>query len=65
MAGTIVYLLAFDRIPHLDQLNRPKAFYSRRIHDRCYRRPNYDAGLFVEAWDDENVKRGYCLYKMG
>jgi len=34
-------------------------------HDSCYRRPNYDAGLFVEAWDDENAKRGYCLYKMG
>ena len=65
MAGTIVYLLAFDRIPHLDQLGRPKAFYSRRVHDSCYRRPNYDAGLFVEAWDDENAKRGYCLYKMG
>jgi hydrogenase small subunit len=47
MAGTIVHLLAFDRIPQLDGLNRPKAFYSRRIHDTCYRRPNYDAGLFV------------------
>jgi hydrogenase small subunit len=65
MAGTIVYLLAFDHLPQLDQLGRPKAFYSRRVHDSCYRRPNYDAGLFVEAWDDENAKRGYCLYKMG
>jgi hydrogenase small subunit len=65
MAGTIVHLLAFDRIPQLDGLGRPKAFYSRRIHDTCYRRPNYDAGLFVESFDDENAKRGYCLYKMG
>ena len=65
MAGTIVYLLAFDRIPQLDGLGRPKAFYSRRVHDTCYRRPNYDAGLFVESFDDENAKRGYCLYKMG
>jgi hydrogenase small subunit len=65
MAGTIVHLLAFDRIPQLDGLGRPKAFYSRRVHDTCYRRPNYDAGLFVEAFDDENAKRGYCLYKMG
>jgi hydrogenase small subunit len=65
MAGTIVHLLAFDRIPQLDGLNRPKAFYSRRVHDTCYRRPNYDAGLFVESFDDENAKRGYCLYKMG
>jgi hydrogenase small subunit len=65
MAGTIVHLLAFDRIPQLDGLGRPKAFYSRRVHDTCYRRANYDAGLFVEAFDDENAKRGYCLYKMG
>jgi hydrogenase small subunit len=65
MAATIVHILAFDRIPQLDGLRRPKAFYSRRIHDTCYRRPNYDAGLFVESWDDENARRGYCLYKMG
>ncbi len=65
MAGTVVHLLAFDRIPQLDGLGRPKAFYSRRVHDTCYRRPNYDAGLFVESFDDENARRGYCLYKMG
>jgi hydrogenase small subunit len=44
---------------------RPKEFYGRRVHDTCYRRPNYDAGLFVEAFDDENARKGYCLYKMG
>ena len=65
MTGTIVHILAFERIPQLDGLNRPKAFFSRRVHDTCYRRPNYDAGLFVESWDDENAKKGYCLYKMG
>jgi len=65
MAGTIVHLLAFDRVPDLDGLGRPKAFYSRRVHDTCYRRPNYDAGLFVETFDDENARRGYCLYKVG
>ena len=42
-----------------------KEFYGRRVHDTCYRRPNYDAGLFVESWDDENARKGYCLYKMG
>ncbi|NOY50782.1 MAG: hydrogenase small subunit [Chlorobi bacterium] len=65
MAGVVVHLLTFDRIPELDRLNRPKAFYSRRVHDTCYRRPNFDAGLFVESFDDENAKKGYCLYKMG
>jgi hydrogenase small subunit len=65
MAGVIVHLLTFGKIPQLDSLGRPKAFYSRRVHDTCYRRANFDAGLFVESFDDENAKRGYCLYKMG
>jgi hydrogenase small subunit len=65
MAGTIVHVLTFDTIPQLDRLGRPRAFYGRRVHDTCYRRPNYDAGLFVESFDDENAKRGYCLYQMG
>ncbi len=65
MAGVVVHLLAFDRIPQLDGLKRPKAFYSKRVHDSCYRRPYYDAGLFVETFDDESAKKGYCLYKMG
>jgi len=65
MAGVIVHLLLFGQIPELDRLGRPKAFYSRRVHDTCYRRPNFDAGLFVQSFDDENAKRGYCLYKMG
>lgn len=65
MAGVLVHLLTFDTIPQLDHLGRPKAFYSRRVHDTCYRRPNYDAGLFVESFDDENARRGYCLYKVG
>jgi hydrogenase small subunit len=65
MAGVLVHLLTFDRIPQLDALGRPKEFYSRRVHDTCYRRPNYDAGLFVESFDDDNARKGYCLYKMG
>lgn len=65
MAGVLVHLLTFDTIPELDRLGRPKAFYGKRVHDTCYRRPNYDAGLFVESFDDEGAKKGYCLYKVG
>ena len=65
MAGVIVQYLTFGTIPELDKLGRPKAFYNKRVHDTCYRRPFYDAGLFVESFDDENAKKGYCLYKMG
>jgi hydrogenase small subunit len=65
MAGVLVHLLTFDRIPQLDVLGRPKAFYGKRVHDTCSRRANYDAGLFVETFDDENARKGYCLYKVG
>jgi len=65
MAGILVHLVTFERLPELDGIGRPKAFYSRRVHDTCYRRPNYDAGLFVESFDDENAQKGYCLYKVG
>lgn len=65
MAGVIVHLLTFGTIPELDRIGRPKAFYSKRVHDSCYRRPYFDAGLFVEAFDDENAQKGYCLYKVG
>jgi hydrogenase small subunit len=65
MAGVIVHLVTFGTIPELDNLGRPKAFYSKRVHDSCQRRPYYDAGMFVESFDDEAAKKGYCLYKVG
>jgi hydrogenase small subunit len=65
MAGVIVHVVAFGRLPELDRQGRPKAFYSKRVHDSCYRRPYYDAGLFAETFDDKNSKEGYCLYKLG
>lgn len=65
MAGIIVHVVAFGRLPQLDRQGRPKAFYSKRVHDSCYRRPYYDAGLFAETFDDKNSKEGYCLYKLG
>ncbi len=65
MAGVIVHVVAFGRLPELDRIGRPKAFYAKRVHDSCYRRPYYDAGLFAETFDDENAKKGYCLYKVG
>ena len=65
MTGVITYMLTFDRLPELDRQGRPAMFYGQRIHDKCYRRPHFDAGQFVEAWDDDNARKGYCLYKMG
>jgi hydrogenase small subunit len=65
MMSVVTHMLVLGKLPALDNLGRPKEFYGRRVHDTCYRRPNYDAGLFVESFDDENARKGYCLYKMG
>lgn len=65
MTGVLTYMLTFDRLPELDSQLRPKMFYSQRIHDKCYRRSHFDAGQFVESWDDDGARKGYCLYKMG
>ena len=62
MAALIVHYVTFGKLPELD---RPKAFYGKRVHDTCYRRPYFDAGLFAETFDDKNAKDGYCLYKVG
>lgn len=65
MAGVLVHIITFGTLPALDGAGRPKAFYSKRVHDSCYRRPYYDAGMFVETFDDENARRGYCIYQVG
>jgi hydrogenase small subunit len=65
MTGVITYMLAFDKLPPLDRQGRPKMFYGQRLHDKCYRRPHFDAGQFVERFDDEGARKGYCLYKVG
>ncbi|KLU67686.1 uptake hydrogenase small subunit precursor [Desulfosporosinus acididurans] len=65
ITGTIVYYLTFGTLPELTNQGRPKAFYQHRIHDNCNRRAFFDAGQFVESFDDEGAKQGWCLYKMG
>ncbi|MGD8604936.1 MAG: hydrogenase small subunit [Anaerolineales bacterium] len=63
--GTLAHFVIFGGLPELDDLNRPKTFYSHTIHDRCLRRPFYDAGKFAESFDDEGARQGWCLYKLG
>jgi hydrogenase small subunit len=65
MTGVVTYITTFGKLPELDRQGRPKMFYSQRIHDKCYRRPHFDAGQFVEQWDDDSARKGHCLYKMG
>ncbi len=65
MAGVLTYIITFDRLPDLDRQLRPKMFYGQRVHDKCYRRAHFDAGQFVESWDDDGARLGWCLYKLG
>jgi hydrogenase small subunit len=63
--GVLAQFLIFGTLPDLDSLNRPKTFYGQTIHDRCLRRPFYEAGKFALSFDDEGARQGWCLYKLG
>jgi hydrogenase small subunit len=65
VTATIVHILTFGSVPQLDRHGRPLFAYGSRIHDQCPRRANYDAGQFVESFDDEAARRGWCLYRVG
>ncbi len=63
--GTLAHFLVFGSLPELDHLLRPKTFYGVTVHDRCLRRPFYEAGKFAASFDDEGARKGWCLYKLG
>lgn len=44
----------------LDELKRPKLFFSDLIHEHCQRRAEFDAGKFAEKFGEEG-----CLFKLG
>jgi hydrogenase small subunit len=65
ITGVLAHYLTFGRLPELDHYGRPLAFFGQSIHDRCYRRPFYDKGLFAQGFDDEGARKGWCLYRLG
>jgi len=65
ITATVVYYLTFGRMPALDADGRPMFAYGARIHDQCQRRAHYDAGQYVETFDDPAARLGWCLYKTG
>ena len=65
VTATIVHYLTFGAIPALDYDGRPLFAYGARIHDQCPKRANFDAGQFVEKFDDEAARKGWCLYHVG
>ena len=65
ITATIVHFLTYGRLPALDYDGRPLFAYGARIHDQCPKRANFDAGQFVETFDDEGARKGWCLYHVG
>ncbi|MEO8635536.1 MAG: hydrogenase small subunit [Gemmatimonadales bacterium] len=65
ITATLIHFLTFGRLPALDGEGRPLFAYGARIHDQCSRRANFDAGQFVETFDDEGARKGWCLYEVG
>jgi len=65
ITATILYFIIYGHPPRVDQDGRPLFAYGQRIHDKCPRRAHYDAGQFVLSFDDENARKGYCLYRVG
>lgn len=65
VTATVVHFLTFGRLPAMDSEGRPLFAYGKRIHDQCPRRAHFDAGQFVEIFDDEAARKGWCLYQVG
>lgn len=65
MTNTLAHIVIFGSLPEVDELARPKEYYRHRLHDKCQRRPFFDAGLYAETFNDEGARQGYCLYKLG
>jgi hydrogenase small subunit len=65
VTATVVHYLTFGRLPSVDREGRPLFAYGERIHDQCPRRAHFDAGQFVESFDDDAARKGWCLYSVG
>ncbi|MGK2963235.1 MAG: hydrogenase small subunit [Gemmatimonadaceae bacterium] len=65
VTATVVHYLSFGRLPAVDGEGRPLFAYGKRIHDQCPRRAHFDAGQFVQGFDDDAARKGWCLYSVG
>jgi hydrogenase small subunit len=63
--GTLLHVHFHGELPELDKKLRPKMFYQMTVHMTCHRKPFFDQKLYAESYDDENAKKGYCLFKLG
>lgn len=63
--ATVLHFITFNKLPELDEQNRPKFAYGRLIHENCERRAHFNAGRFAHEFGDEGHRKGWCLYKLG
>ena len=68
IVGTLVKLLLFGREALLGQLDgerRLKEFFSQLVHDNCPRRTAFDAGIFLDDFNDSLNTDNACLLRKG
>lgn len=60
--GTLAHVLRAKDfgMPPLDDDGRPKAFFTRMMHDNCTRRGDYERDRFAEYFGQDG-----CMYKLG
>lgn len=59
VVGTLAHVLKFG-MPPLDDDGRPKAFFSKMMHDNCPRRGEYERDRFAQYFG-----QGGCMYELG
>jgi hydrogenase small subunit len=59
LVGTLAHALKYG-LPELDDMKRPKAFYSRLVHDQCPRFADYERERFASNFGEDG-----CLFKLG
>jgi [NiFe] hydrogenase small subunit len=65
LLGAITHYLLLGKLPELDKHGRPLFAYGQTIHDQCPRRGHYEDGNFVQAFDDDGAREGWCLFEVG
>ncbi|MHB8894746.1 MAG: hydrogenase small subunit [Candidatus Geothermincolia bacterium] len=50
---------------NLNENKMSKTFFGQMIHENCERRGAFDAGMFLENWNDQSPDFKLCMFKQG
>jgi len=59
LVGTLAHVLKFG-LPPLDERGRPRAFFSKLVHDQCPRFADYERENFAKSFGEDG-----CLFRLG